>query len=212
MGHFSSEKTVRLLIRRRVGSEEQILLTHEKDERAKKDERGQSGKSGGWSLPGGGIKKQEKEIFEEIKKLHAVQLRFPKEGGGDRHASQEEYAKYLEVFLGFNDPPVSELKVILTAVKEGLEESGLLIKPVYELFREPTPNSFNNHELVLLDCEVVAGLLQTRSIETDDCRWFGTEKLPDGLYRKHGPWIKRGLEIVRQLEIDPDLLIETVEN
>lgn len=205
MQHFSSEKTVRLFLVRKVEEREQILLVHEKDERAQKDENGQSGKPGGWSLPGGGIKKSETEILKEIQNLLAAQVRAPKESGGDRPLSRKEYDFYYEMFL--DTPPFTELKVILTAVKEGMEETGLFVRPLRELFREATPNSKNGHHSVFLACEVLAGILQPHSVETDDARWFDVERLPegrlpDGLYKSHRPWIERGLELFRHPEIE----------
>lgn len=203
MRHFSSQKTVRLLIRRKVEGREQILLVHEKDERNQKDETGQGGKPGGWSLPGGGIKKSETEILKEIQNLLAAFVRISKEDGGDRPLTKKEYDAYYELFLDI--PPFTELKIILTVVKEGVEETGLFIRPVRELVREDTPNGRNGHQTVLLDCEVLVGILQTHSIETDDARWFDVDDLPEGplpngLYKSHRPWIERGLEILRHPE------------
>jgi len=202
--HYASEKTVRLLVWRQTGPKKQILLVHEKDEKTHKDERGRSGKPGGWSLPGGGIKSEEDEIWAEIEKLLASHVRLSKGNGADRPLSPAEYAKYYKMIEeGF--PIFSEVKVRLTAIKEGIEETGLLVKPLRELFREPTLGSFNNHENVFLECEEVAGLLQIHSSETDDAWWFDEDNLPTGslpvgLYKRHRSWIKLGLEIIQQRE------------
>ncbi len=191
---FSSEKTVKLLIRRTLDQKEQILLVHEKGEVAA------GGKPAGWGLPGGGVKSHEGDIFTQITKILPVEVRIPAEGGGVRLMTETEYVSFLKMVTEL--PCISEPKVLLTAVKEGIEETGFLLKPVRELFREPTRG---DHEVILVDCEIIIGRLSKHSTETDDVDWFELENLPQGnlpkgLYKSDAGRIARGMEILRQPE------------
>jgi hypothetical protein len=75
-----------------------------------------------------------------------------------------------------------DARLALELMRECLLETGFLIKPVRQLFDHVNGPG---HTVYVFHCQIVAGQLQQRSVETDDCRWFGLSELPDDLFRSH---------------------------
>ncbi len=84
----------------------------------------------------------------------------------------------------------------ITIVREALEETGLLVLPVRELFYNTVKRSEREHTVVVLKCVIIAGKIDPRSIETDDCRWFPLNALPADLYRSHFLRILKGVPLI----------------
>lgn len=192
---FFSEKTIRLLLRRKFGGKEEFLLVHEKER----------DKPAGWGLPGGGLREYEGDIFSQIKKLLPVEVRLPDGKDGYRVMDNAEYQSYLEMIQSFpKEMPALEPRIVLLAVKEGMEETGFLAKPVKELYRKPSNNG-TGHEVILLDCEIITGRLSKRCSEIDDADWFAVDNLPEGdlpegMYSGHYSLLLKGIEAIQQIE------------
>lgn len=163
-------KTIRL-----VNIEDgQILLVHEKDDEFTE-------KPAGWGLPGGKLdsKATVEELLASIGRFLPVYGRVP----------LDQVESMLEKILDFVTD--MDLRVFLVGVKEGVEETGLVIRPEKELFsRKNAPD----HESVVLDSRVLGGQLSTHSVETDDCRRFPLEALPLGIYHSHFRMIQRAVQ------------------
>lgn len=190
----SKTMTVQLLV---TDEKDRILLVHERGEgvpaRRAKPQIGS--KPAGWGLPGGGIdeKKNEQQLLEQIMKFLTV-YRIE-----ERCFKEMPYAEEID------------LRLYLTAVKEGIEETGLLIYPVTILLEEPNSPS---HMVVVMSGQFLAGEIQKRSIETDDCGWFNLEHLPHGIYQSHIKRILRGFKVlgrddlVHKITIDEEKVIQ----
>jgi 8-oxo-dGTP pyrophosphatase MutT (NUDIX family) len=188
------EITVQAVI---LNAENQILLVHE---------RGEDGnKPPGWGMPGGGVDKKSKALKSKILKLSrsgGVQideddfsgLQNPDSNISDGlviGALQNQIFNFLP-FYGIDEAnwlrllgmetQVQDLILLLTLIKECLEETGFLVLPKQILFEE---SNAPGHKIMVMLAEIVDGKIQKRSLETDDCDWFPTDQLPAGIYGSH---------------------------
>lgn len=172
------ETTVQLFVPHKNG-ENKILLVHEKGD------DGNDGKPPGWGMPGGGVDdKTEEEMLEQIIKFLPVYSRIP---------MGEELEKMINEILNFKI--VVDPKISWTCVKEGIEETGLVIRPERHLFMEPT-NFY--HGVEIIEGAVIAGKLSRKRLDIDDCGWFPIHDLPKGTYPSHRYRINKANEIVKK--------------
>ncbi|MBI2063817.1 MAG: hypothetical protein HYT65_02395 [Candidatus Yanofskybacteria bacterium] len=173
---------------------QKVLLVHEKgDEKAGTKELGTKGKKpAGSGLPGGGVdeNKSEEILYERILRSLLPVYRID------------------EIF--FREMPWDaevELKLFLTAITEGIEETGLLIRPTRILFEDG--NSFNhNHKVIVALGQVIAGNISKRSIETDGCDWFDTCSLPWDTYHSHVRRIIRALKVLGRDDLAVKVMVQ----
>ncbi|MBI2676683.1 MAG: hypothetical protein HYX21_01850 [Candidatus Yanofskybacteria bacterium] len=180
-------KTVRLV----VIEEGKVLLVHERGGEF-------TVKPAGWGLPGGGVDgKTEQDLVGTILKFLPIYCRVP-------------VGKTEEVFADImNISTAMELPVFLVGVKEGIEETGLIIRPERKLFEK---KDAPDHVVVVVNGKILGGELSTRSTETDDCRWFSLSALPAGLYVSHFSMIKRSVNILGlDYEVSREVLIQERE-
>lgn len=159
---------------------EKILLVHEKDH------TGEGGRCPGWNPFGGNTEGWSVErTYRQIINFLPVE-RIP----------EQDFLNLLEIRLdddffswlwNHKDykkfmPEIGQL-IFLTAIREGIEETGLLVRPTTVLFEERTKSE--NHRLLVVHSERVSGMIQKRSLETDDCGWFELQVLPEGIYPSH---------------------------
>lgn len=149
------EITVQAVI---INSEGRILLVHEKGE--------DGNKPAGWGMPGGGVDRPIEYLALQIYKF----LPFFR-------INPEKWAAAQEMETEVTNP-----LVMLTLIKECLEETGLLVFPKRILFEEANAPG---HKVVVISAEIVDGEIQKRSLETDDCDWFDMDQLPEGIYGSH---------------------------
>ena len=126
-------------------------------------------------------------------------------GGIDENKSEHYLAECIQKSLlpiyrisgtSFREMPCDaemELKLFLTAVTEGIEETGLLICPVRILFEEINGPG---HKVVVALGRVTAGSICKRSIETDGCDWFDLHNLPWDTYHSQVRRIIRALKVL----------------
>lgn len=186
--------TVQAFIYRQGDSEIKILLVHEKDEGVpiedpdgiNRTKHGKKSKPAGWALPGGGVEPGP-SIGALIGKLIEFVCFY-------RIATNQEDARLeLSKAIPENTESEYEARLILELVRECLLETGFLIRPVRQLFDHANDSG---HTVYVFYGQVVAGQLQQRSVETDDCRWFGLSELPDGLFHSHAARISRVASIL----------------
>lgn len=172
-----------------------VLLVHEKEETGRTGSLTDGrvgGKPAGWGIPGGGVNKTmaDEDLVSQI-------FRFlPVYGIEGKLFEQMQLGEGIDIVLA------------LTAIKEGLEELGLLIIPVTILFEE---QNFSNHKVVVMSGRVVAGKIQKRSIETDDCNWFPFNGLPQGTYHSHRRRIIRALKVLGRDDLAHKVTVEVEE-
>lgn len=174
----NGEKTVQNFILK----DGKVLLVHERGE------PGEGGKPSGWGLPGGGVgvARTEEQILNQICKS------LPVFGG----IPLEKLDQTMKTILDW-EWNGEDLKVFLTAILEGLEETGFLIKPVRELLSE---ENAPGHQVVVVEGVIVLGELCRHSAETDDCAWFDLDRLPEGVYNSHIRRIAKARQIIEQQE------------
>ena len=159
---------------------QKVLLVHEKgdEEEGTKGQTTEGKKPPGSGLPGGGVDENKSEeylagrILRSLLPIYKIEERF------------------------FREMPYNaeiELKLFLTAVTEGIEETGLLIRPVRILFDE---KNGPRHEVIVALGQVIAGRISKRSIETDGCDWFDLYGLPWDTYYSHVWRIIRALKVL----------------
>ncbi len=114
-------------------------------------------------------------LNETIPKVmfHGVKRFFSAEEIGDRK---------IDPNLTLDWDPESELtKINLTAIREELEETGLLIRPT-PLVEVPNtnrrPDQEDDHKIVVCLAEIVSGRLKQESRETWAAEWFSLAELP----------------------------------
>lgn len=73
------------------------------------------------------------------------------------------------------DPNSENIKVILTAIRESLEETGLLIKPVPIV---EIPRSDNHKVVICYAIEIISGRLKKESREIKETKWHKLDELP----------------------------------
>lgn len=163
-----------------VIQEKEIILVHEKDH------TDEGGRRAGWNLFGGNTEGWSIErTYRQIINFLPVE-RIPEQDflnllgirlDDDFFSwlwNHKDYKKFM--------PEIGQL-IFLTAIREGIEETGLLVKPKFILFEERTASE--NHHLLVAHSEIVSGTIQKRSLETDDCGWFDLRALPEGIYHSH---------------------------
>lgn len=188
-------QTIRLFIFREEGGRKEVLLVHEKgdqkenmlgqeDELEELEEKveikteeeepeEEKGKPPGWGLSGGGVNgKREQETIDAILNFLPVYAKVPGE------QVTNVFAELLR-----SAPATMDLIVCLVGIKEGIEETGFAVSPQRVLFKKN--KRFRDHEDILVEGKIIAGELMTRSMETDDCRWFPLDALPKEIYESH---------------------------
>lgn len=172
---------------------QKILLVHEKgDEEVgiKKPNAIKGNKPAGSGLPGGGIDETQSEqylvgrILKSLLPIYRISETF---------------------FVRMNYNREIELMLYLTAITEGIEETGLLINPVRILFEE---QNLPEHKVVMVLGQVIAGNVSKRSIETDGCDWFDLDKLPHDTYLSHTCRIIRSLKVLSRNDLAARVTIQ----
>ena len=133
-----------------------ILMVHERPP-----------KPPGSGLPGGKVDGTTESITAMIRKLLPVLSRLDPDG--------PEAAPLREA------EPLCDERIWWTAIKETIEETGLLVLPY--LYREW--KTYRNHRVDLIIARPLGGTMLTRSVETDDCGWFIPESIPADTYKSH---------------------------
>lgn len=170
----SNKTTVQNIV---LDKKNRILLVHDKAKIG--------GKPAGWGLPGGKI-----EDFRTLENL-VEQVRLYGLYGDNTITPQDIDRVFYDKGTTVEDP-----MIFLTGVKELVEESGYLGIPEQIIFIDRDGHN-DEHEIVILKTNIIAGNLCQRSIETDDCRWFLTHSLPDNLYNSHYYRIQRSLVLLK---------------
>lgn len=154
--------TVQALI---LGDDGKILLVHERGaaESGKSLHIGGAGKPPGWGLPGGGVDQSEEYLLKQIQRFLPVY-----------RLSEEKF------FAILYNPAIIE--PILTLIKECIEETGLLVHPRGILLKRKIAS---DHEVWVMQAEILDGKIEKSSVETDDCNWFPFDNLPEGTYSSH---------------------------
>ncbi len=182
-----SSRTVQLF----VLDGEKLLLVHEKgDEEVEGDKSNKSVKPPGSGLPGGGIDENKSEEYI-VNRL--------------RRSLLPVYRIEENLFMNMPLNPDIESKLFLTAITEGIEETGLLICPTRVLFEE---QNSPEHKVVVALGNVLGGSILKRSIETNGCDWFNFQNLPWDTYRSH---VKRIIKAFKVLGRDDLALKVTIQ-
>lgn len=170
---------------------EKLLLVHEKgDEEVENVKSNKGVKPPGSGLPGGGIDESKSEEYILSRLLRSL---------------LPVYRIDENLFRGMTFNQDIEPKLFLTAVTEGIEETGLLICPLRVLFEE---QNSRDHKVVVALGAVLGGSIQQRSIETNGCNWFNIQNLPWDTYRSH---VKRIIKALKVLGRDDMALRVTIE-
>lgn len=167
-----------------VIQDEKILLVHEKNH------TDEGGRHPGWNLFGGNTAGWNiKNSYRQIINFLPVEV--------DINLDEEFFSNFLDQDRMDNDffsffgahkeycnfmPQIGQL-IYLTAIREGIEETGLLVRPKSVLFEESTKSE--NHRLFVVHSEIVLGTKRKCSLETDDCGWFDLRNLPEGTFPSH---------------------------
>src|SRR3989338_7165083 len=161
-----------------------ILLVHEKDH------AGEGGRRPGWNLFGGNTEGWDiNRTYRQIINFLPVEV--------DINLDEEFFRNFIrqermdnEFFSFFrthkeygNYVTLLGSMVYFTAIREGIEETGLLVRPTAVLFEELTKSE--NHRLIVVHSEIVLGKIKKRSLETYDCGWFDLRNLPEGTFPSH---------------------------
>lgn len=173
-------------VRAFVLEENKVLLVHERENNVLIEDpdginpprrySGKRSKPQGWGLPGGNVDFNS-SLEDLIGKLLKFILFF------EIASDQKNASVILSSLFPERVESEEEFRLLLELIRESLLETGFLIKPIRQLFREEVGSS--GHKVYVFHCEISAGKLQKRSVETDDCEWFELSKLPDGLFRSH---------------------------
>jgi 8-oxo-dGTP pyrophosphatase MutT (NUDIX family) len=170
--------TVHLLIER----EGKLLLVFNRRE--------PRGKPAGWGLPGGGI------LPEEIRNITELDLSFDKLAqdalSNIRGLMPKSGVSLADLNSIINARPDSHLMnwlndqlsllIFLTAIREGIEETGLLLLPERIVWEGAVSM---DHKVVIVKASVVAGRIVPGKAEIDDCDWFERGNLPEQFYLSH---------------------------
>lgn len=163
---------------------DKILLVHEKEEGAPIEDPdginrpkhcGKKGKPSAWALPGGSVEfgPSVEALIEKLAEFICFYKIAP-----DQEAAWVELSKATPESTESED----EARLVLELIRECLLETGFLIRPLCLLFDH---TNSSGHTVYVFHCQIVAGQLQRRSVETDDCRWFGLSELPTDLFWSH---------------------------
>lgn len=188
------------LVEETLGLEEvditvQVFVVNEKDEALMVDEKGDGdvltngvakykGKPPGWGLPGGNIltvNQRTAKTFlasELLRECYDQIVRFVGVFGIDIEAFQD-------VVSAKNLFPETSLGALfaLTAVREVLEETGLLVQPIMILSEDRVGEA--RHRVVTVFARYVDGEIVKRTTETKDCKWTALDRLPVDTYVSH---------------------------
>jgi len=166
-----------------IYQDDKVLLVHEKEEGASvkdpdeinKPKPGKKGKPSAWALPGGGV--EFNPPFEAlIQKL--IEFICFYRIAPDQEAARAELSKAIPE----SAESEYEARLILELIRECLLETGFLVKPIRWLFDHINGP---DHTVHVFYGQVVAGQLQQKSVETDNCQWFGLSELPTDLFHSH---------------------------
>lgn len=178
--NVTPQKLFNFSVQNVVINDGKILLVHEKDQTIENKKRA------GWGMFGGKTEGYTvNSTVEQIIKFLPIE-RIP----------EEDFSNFLEIRI--DDcffswfwlhreyerfmPEIGEL-AFYTAIREGIEETSLLVRPKFVLFEEPTRSE--DHRVIVVSSEIVSGTMNKRSLETDDCRWFDLLDLPEDIYISH---------------------------
>lgn len=114
--------------------------------------------------------------WEEVRRLLDVSVPQTRSILGqvmDFLSGREPDAEGLDLFRSWN-PESEEIKIILTAIREELEETGHLVRavPVAET------HSRENHKVVVCHATVLGGRIRKETKETYQVQWFSLAELP----------------------------------
>lgn len=143
----------------------------------------------GWGLPGGGVDqgRSNEELYRQILRFLPV------------------FRIDESIFLNMPVNEAIDLKAFLVAIKEGIEETGLLICPLKTLFEE---RNAKNHKVIVVEGKVLGGHINKRSMETDDCDWFELGHIPEGTYRSHIGRILKALKSLGLNEVACKVMVD----
>jgi 8-oxo-dGTP pyrophosphatase MutT (NUDIX family) len=158
------------------------------------------GKPAGWALGPGGKTLMEHQIKVEkylpgrsfIGDLKIVrddtirQIDFFLSQFGIDKADWETVKNHSGDYIGGNgNSDLEDGLIFLTAVREGLEEAGLLLDPQREVYCDIVTRNGKSHKVRVLNSEVQSGNICRDSPEIGDCMWFPLNKLPRNTYPSH---------------------------
>ena len=173
----------------------QVLIVNDNDEVLMVDEKGdgevlvdgivkQNGKPAGWGLPGGNILTVNQRTAKTFLASALLQecydqiVRFIGVFGIDMEAFEE----ILHAQNLFPETTMGAL-FALTAIRETLEETGLLVQPIMTLCEERVGEA--RHPVVTVLARYVDGEIVKRTVETRDCKWVAFNRLPMDTYVSH---------------------------
>jgi len=146
------------------------------------------GKPAGWGLPGGSILTDEQKSrlgdfqFEELADSAIEQIK-------EFMRRYDIPLSYLGEILGddtsgiiHGEEDLVGALIYLTAIREGLEEVGVLFRPLSLAFDEMVGLA---HRLIIVTAEIVTGEISKVTDETDDCAWVDPDNLPGDSYYSH---------------------------
>lgn len=176
-----------------VGNEkDEILMVAEKGDIEERGDDGRRGKPPGSGLPGGNIltiyqKSGGTFLAEELIQGDVKQIvNYIDVDGIDREL-------FEEILRSENDFPKTTIGVLvfLTAIRETLEETGLLVQPLTILFEEEVGAG---HIVIVVLAKYIAGQITKRTLETKDCNWIPLDRLPGDTYHSHEHRIVEALQ------------------
>ncbi|MFH1672436.1 MAG: NUDIX hydrolase [Pseudomonadota bacterium] len=184
-----------------VGNEKnEILIVAEKGDAEERGNEERKGKPPGSGLPGGNIltncQKLRKTFFaEELIRGDVKQIiNYIDVEGID----QELFEEILRFENDFPKTTIGFL-IFLTAIRETLEETGLLVQPLSVLLQEEVGEG---HLVIVVLAKYVAGKITKRTLETRDCNWTPLDRLPGDTYHSHE---HRIVEALQRLGIRADI-------
>ncbi len=181
----------------------QALIVNDNDEVLMVDEKGDGeilvngavkskGKPAGWGLPGGNILTVNQRtaktflISELLRECYDQIVRFI----GVFDIDMEAFEEIIEAKNLFPETPMGAL-FALTAIRETLEETGLLVQPVMVLYEERVGEG--RHPVITVLARYVDGEIVKRTVETKDCKWTAFDRLPMDTYVSHERRMLSGL-------------------
>ena len=165
------------------------------------DKAKENGKHEAWGLPGGGIPEKDGEAEDIRKRLENQVLNFLPVDVYRENMSREALKRRLwldweEADRSYGGVKVSDSLIFWTAIKEGIEETGLLLFPCDVLLVDQIRP---DHDFILVHAKTITGRLDGRGCDTKKADWFDVCSLPRNIHKSHPGKIKRGL---RALGVD----------
>jgi 8-oxo-dGTP pyrophosphatase MutT (NUDIX family) len=140
------------------------------------------GKPAGWGLPGGSILVENQNMKDlSFKTLADFAIEHIRTFMRYANIPQEKLDWILSQSTQIATDEIG-LLIALTAIREGIEETGFLFMPKKVMFDSMTSIT---HRVVIVAADIVAGTMQKDTVETDDCDWFDIEHLPEKVYWRH---------------------------